>query len=178
MRRDRRCENGMESNCGGMDEHEGLSRQAGSGMLFGHFQSPRRRAFCCIFIYLLVVSFLMWRFYMWSLWSVHPMFIANWRSMSVYMYISALTSSWVICVCVPPSDLRVCVCVCTCFVAPPPPPLPSPSPPPSKLCGCCPVATLPVLVLFPSVTQNLASVHPQASPPSPCRLLAALQRSD
>lgn len=162
---------------GVMDEHEGLSRQLGrtarARECSSVTSSPLAWSSLLLHLHLPFCLLFTWRLYMWSLWSVHPMFIANWRSMSVYMYISALTSSWVICVC-PPSDLRVCVCMC--FVAPTLPP--PPPPPPSKLCGCCPVATLPVLVLFPSVTQNLASVHPQASPPSPCRLLAALQRSD
>lgn len=59
---------------------------------------------------------------MWSFWSVHPMFSTNWRSMSVYMYIFAQMSSWVIsmCPCVSVWRLIVCmyVCVCTCHRAP------------------------------------------------------------
>lgn len=67
-------------------------------------------------------TFFTWRLCMWSFWSVHPMFSTNWRSMSVYMYIFAQMSSWVIsmCPCVSVWRLTVCmyVCVCTCHRAP------------------------------------------------------------
>lgn len=80
------------------------------------------------------------------------MFIANWRSMSVYMYIFAQMSCWVKCMCPCVSVQRlivhmyVCVCVCPCRCAP--------SASSSSAAECC------VLSLLSRCRRNSAAAAP------------------
>lgn len=59
---------------------------------------------------------------MWNFWSVYPMFITNWRSMSVYMYMFAqmphLDCTFVSLRVCATSDPCGCMCVCVCHRAP------------------------------------------------------------
>lgn len=149
--------------------------------------NPCRQAFSCISIYFLNVAFL----YVDLL--VCPSHVYHKLEVYVCVYVYICSNVLVGDVCVRPYLCNVwlcvcrCVCACVCvrvsvrrlhLLA---------VPQSVVFCRSSPAAVETLRLLprchtscsrFPSVTHNLASVHPQASPPSPCRLLAALQQAD
>lgn len=94
-----------------MDEYNGwgVSSVNEAAKCFQVISPLCSRAFCCIFIYFLC-GVCVWSFKL----SI-PYLIANWRSMSVYMYLLKCPTLWYVlpCICVM-SKLYVCVYVCVC----------------------------------------------------------------
>lgn len=139
---------GMEPNCGGIDEHEGLSRQLGGTARprecsWVISSPPCCQAFCCIYIYFYFQCGL-------HICGVCPSHVYGKLEVYVCVYVYIGSN-------VPRCDMRVSpayLCVRLCVRVRRLHPLAAPQSAafgrtPLSRCGRCPIATLPVLASLP-----------------------------